>query len=836
MGSAASAPLNVDALRSPPPPPPTPRYLVDSCPAAPAPLPAETETTALNEAPEENVNVNGQGEEVTSADIPPEGVAVEGGFDGACAPARAHTEGVPEPNPGLGTGPNQGTDRGPDPGPDPGQDPGLLPPNDEALSAKRTRPVEEEDDPEHEESALKKLRIQELREAGVASEDAGFAALAAEVNVGSRDAGGEATDVTVAPTGAGVAAGSGGVISPDTLEPVTHHAGMADDAAFSPNVLASAAPQPLDDSPSFQAAFQGFTAVSALDTGATIAEGVEAVSNGVASSSPAPATVAPAPVPASEDPTAPFNTMASMWAVTLPTSSALGVDSPLMHIPAGGGGAAPLTAAPVEVSHPPPPLPPPPPPVLGSNTGGGGGGGGDAPLMPVEAPVVCDASSHLGFFAANRSMLPPPPLQPSTLMTMPVPVPMPILMSMPMPMPTSMPTPPPPAATVSVPLSGPMYGRTVADSPCSIAESVVAAGAPPCDATAHGALPTPYDFLPIPAHQLLHTGSVSDAAAAAAAAVAAAATTFVPAAAAATVATVGKVGTSHSYSRDPTASAPGTVSTGSALLQLPPPPPPPPRPLEQPEPTVLGGGLDGVISNPPLMASPFLFSSDGSSSYTPSATGGSAPKARTRRTRCDEAGGETSRKVRNRPTCVTDGCRRRPLFGVDGTRQARCCSSHKEPGMVNVLCRLCEVGGCKHQPSFGVLGSRAMRCSSHKLEGMVNVAAQRCLSPGCRVVPSFGKQSTKKPTVCAAHRQEGDVDLVTRRCHHEGCVHRPVFGHPSENKAYYCASHKVEGMVNVFAPRCEFPACLHQPSWGLPGAKKPTHCAKHRSQQHENKR
>ena len=839
MGSSASAPLNVDALRSPPPPPP-PRYLIDSCPAVPAPLPAEVETPAPSETPQQNESTTVQGGEVACADGVPEGLAAEGGFDGTCA--TTHVEGVPQPGPepGLDPGPTPAPNRVPEQGGEPGlgaePGPGLLPPRDENFSAKRARTVLEGDGSEHVEGVLKKMRVRELREAGVASEDAGLAALAAEVNVSSRDTDGEAADVTAAPTREGVAADAGGTISPDTLEPVDHPPGMTDDAAFAPDVLDSAVQRPLDDSPSFQAAFQGFPAASALDTGATIGEGVDAVSNGEAAPSSAPAPVAPAP--AAEDATATFNnTMANMWAVTLPASSALVVDSPLIHIPAGVGGGAPLAAAPADISHSPaPPLPPASaPPLLGANAGGGGGGSGDAPLMPAEVPVACDASPHLGFFATSRS-IPPGPPPPST--TTPISMQIPMPMSMSMPVSTPMPTPPLPAAAAAIAaaaMSEAMYGSVEESSPSSVGEGVAVAGAP-CEATAHGcALPTPYDFLPMSTHQLLHSRPVSAAAAAAAAAAAsaaAAAATFGPAAAAA-VAVAGKAGTSHSYSGDSAAaaSAAAALSTAAALLQ-----PPPPPPLEPPEPTALGGGLDGVISNPSLIASPFFLSSDSSAPYPLSATVGGAPKARARRTRCDTAGGENPRKIRNRPTCITDGCRRRPLFGVEGTRQARCCSNHKEPGMVNVLCRRCEVGGCKHQPSFGVPGSRPMRCSSHKLEGMMNVAAQRCLFPGCRVVPSFGKQAQKKPTVCAAHRQKGDVDLVTRRCHHEGCVHRPVFGNPSENKAYYCASHKLEGMVNVFAPRCEFPVCLHQPSWGLPGAKKPTHCAKHRSQEHEHKR
>lgn len=175
---------------------------------------------------------------------------------------------------------------------------------------------------------------------------------------------------------------------------------------------------------------------------------------------------------------------------------------------------------------------------------------------------------------------------------------------------------------------------------------------------------------------------------------------------------------------------------------------------------------------------------------TETESGGGVPRPKNKKSAPAAAG-----KRRKRRKCGTEGCKRRPTFGVEGTRQAQFCASHKPESFVNVLCKRCDVEGCKHQPSFGVPGAKPARCATHRSDGMVNLLAPKCASPGCRVVPSFARPGSRKVSACAAHRRTGDVDIVTRRCHHEGCVHRPVFGDVSAGKALYCSAHKLDGTM-----------------------------------------
>eukprot|EP00903_Cladosiphon_okamuranus_P016606 g15319.t1 len=207
------------------------------------------------------------------------------------------------------------------------------------------------------------------------------------------------------------------------------------------------------------------------------------------------------------------------------------------------------------------------------------------------------------------------------------------------------------------------------------------------------------------------------------------------------------------------------------------------------------------------------------------ASGGGAPRPKRKRP------GPGAGKRPEKRKCDKEGCKLRPTFGVDGTRLAQFCLSHKPDDFVNVLAKRCNGEGCRHQPSFGMPRGAPVRCAKHRSDGMVNLSSRKCVFPGCRVVPSFAKPGTRRASTCSAHRGPGEVDIVTRRCHHEGCVRRPVFGDISTGKALYCTAHKLAGMMNVFAARCTAPHCMELATFGIPGIKRPTHCSGHRDQQ-----
>ena len=87
--------------------------------------------------------------------------------------------------------------------------------------------------------------------------------------------------------------------------------------------------------------------------------------------------------------------------------------------------------------------------------------------------------------------------------------------------------------------------------------------------------------------------------------------------------------------------------------------------------------------------------------------------------------------------CLHDGCKRQPIYNVEGETKPLYCSQHKKDGMVNVISKTCCQDGCKTIPNYNVEGeTKALYCSEHKKDGMVNVKSKTCLSEWCSTQPT----------------------------------------------------------------------------------------------------
>ncbi|CAM9597661.1 unnamed protein product, partial [Ascophyllum nodosum] len=54
--------------------------------------------------------------------------------------------------------------------------------------------------------------------------------------------------------------------------------------------------------------------------------------------------------------------------------------------------------------------------------------------------------------------------------------------------------------------------------------------------------------------------------------------------------------------------------------------------------------------------------------------------------------------------CRIESCRNWGSFGVAGTKTVAYCAQHALDGMVDVFSRKCRTEGCGKRPSFGVTG------------------------------------------------------------------------------------------------------------------------------------
>ena len=170
--------------------------------------------------------------------------------------------------------------------------------------------------------------------------------------------------------------------------------------------------------------------------------------------------------------------------------------------------------------------------------------------------------------------------------------------------------------------------------------------------------------------------------------------------------------------------------------------------------------------------------------------------------------------------CAAPDCKTWAYFNLPGEQRGFFCSSHKEPGMVDVVNKLCGHPGCNKHPNFNHPGMQhAIACSQHKEPGMVNVNIRdrQCLLPECSKYPSCNYPGQADGLYCGKHKAEGMVNVTSRHCAYEGCIKQPNFNHDGSQRGLYCCAHKEPGMINVVSKPCAHPGCQKQPSFNFPG-------------------
>ena len=178
--------------------------------------------------------------------------------------------------------------------------------------------------------------------------------------------------------------------------------------------------------------------------------------------------------------------------------------------------------------------------------------------------------------------------------------------------------------------------------------------------------------------------------------------------------------------------------------------------------------------------------------------------------------------------CRTEGCGKKPSFGVAGTKTVEYCTQHAPEGMVDVKSRKCRTEGCGKIPSFGGAGTKAAEYGAqHAPHGMIDFCSKKCRAEDYGKQPSFGVAGSKTVEYCALHAPEGMVDIMAKKCRTEGCGKIPSFGVAGKKTAGYCARDAPDGMVDVKNRKCRTEGCGKRPSFGVAGTKTAEYCAQH---------
>ena len=100
------------------------------------------------------------------------------------------------------------------------------------------------------------------------------------------------------------------------------------------------------------------------------------------------------------------------------------------------------------------------------------------------------------------------------------------------------------------------------------------------------------------------------------------------------------------------------------------------------------------------------------------------------------------------------------------------CAQHALDGMVNVKRRECRTEGCGKRPSFGVAGTKTLvYCARHAPSGMVDACSMKSKTEGWFKKQSFGMATSRTTEYCTQH--------VRLECDAEGCRESEVGPHHS---------------------------------------------------------
>jgi EsV-1-7 cysteine-rich motif len=166
-----------------------------------------------------------------------------------------------------------------------------------------------------------------------------------------------------------------------------------------------------------------------------------------------------------------------------------------------------------------------------------------------------------------------------------------------------------------------------------------------------------------------------------------------------------------------------------------------------------------------------------------------------------------------RPCCKHMGCKKCPIYNIEGEKKGAYCKDHKKDGMVCVTIKKCIEEGCTISARFNKKGlKKSLYCKAHMKPGMVDVVHKACAEKDCDQRATYNKKGLKE-LYCSMHKKEGMIDVRHKPCIAEGCTKEPSYGFKGKKSRIYCAEHKKDDMVYVIVHRpCKTPHCPVAPS------------------------
>lgn len=175
------------------------------------------------------------------------------------------------------------------------------------------------------------------------------------------------------------------------------------------------------------------------------------------------------------------------------------------------------------------------------------------------------------------------------------------------------------------------------------------------------------------------------------------------------------------------------------------------------------------------------------------------------------------------PSCKL--CSRNAYYGLSTPQY---CRQHKEPGMKNVVSRLCEASGCQSTSHvFGFPGQKGVRCKKHAIDGMINVINKLCEHVGCQSTSIVFDVPGGKGRFCKEHALSTMINVRSCLCEFEGCSSRSRNFDIAGGKGRFCKIHKKDGMLDVRNALCKHEGCSKRSNFSFKGIP-PQFCSEHK--------
>jgi len=178
-------------------------------------------------------------------------------------------------------------------------------------------------------------------------------------------------------------------------------------------------------------------------------------------------------------------------------------------------------------------------------------------------------------------------------------------------------------------------------------------------------------------------------------------------------------------------------------------------------------------------------------------------------------GGKHKKCMYTNNEVVDEKCKFIASFGTNKILGTKFCSKHKEPGMINLLCKLCNCG--KSRPTYNFEGLSANFCLQCKTDDMVNVNDKKCFCG--KVKPTFNFEGLK-PEYCSQCKNPDMINVKDEPCKC-GKSSKPNFNYEGL-KPEYCSQCKEPDMIDLVHSRCKCGKV--QPSFNFEGLK-PEYCS-----------